>query len=267
MTPAGAADRRPPPTGVVGMVHLLPLPGSPRWAGSIQTVLERARGDARALAEGGVDSVLVENFGDLPFYAGPVPAETVASMTAAVAAVVGTVSLPIGVNVLRNDAAAALAIAAATGARFIRVNVHVGGMYTDQGWIEGAAAATVRLRDRLAPGVAILADVMVKHATPPPGLDLERAAREAWERGLADALVLSGAGTGEPASLEEVRAVRASLPAAPVLVGSGVTEGTIRATLEIATGAIVGSAFQEGGQAGGAVDPARVRRVLRAAGR
>jgi uncharacterized protein len=267
MTSAGAADRRPPPTGVVGMVHLLPLPGSPRWAHSVQAVLDRARSDARALAEGGVDAVLVENFGDLPFHAGAVPAETVAAMTASVGAVMQAVKVPVGVNVLRNDAAAALAVAAATGASFIRVNVHVGGMFTDQGWIEGAAAATLRLRERLAPGVAILADVMVKHATPPPGLDLERAAREAWDRGLADALVLSGAGTGEPASLDEVRTVRSILPDAPVLVGSGVTEATIRATLEAGAGAIIGSAFQEAGRAGRAVDPARVRRVLDAARR
>jgi membrane complex biogenesis BtpA family protein len=183
--------------GVVGMVHLLPLPGSPRWAGSMEAVVRRAVADARALAAGPVDALLVENYGDVPFLPGPVPAETVAALAAAVAAVRDAADRPVGVNVLRNDAAAALAIAAATGCRFIRVNVHTGSMFTDQGLIHGQAGPTLRARARLAPDVAILADVMVKHAAPPPGLDLGRAARDAWDRGLADALVVSSR-TGSP---------------------------------------------------------------------
>src|SRR5713101_4601014 len=122
--------RRP---AIIGMVHLLPLPGAPRWAGSMEEALARAVEDARALAEGGVDGVMVENFGDAPFYPDHVPPETVAAMTRAARAVVEAVPVPVGVNVLRNDTAAALAIAVAVGARFIRVNVHTGAMWTDQG--------------------------------------------------------------------------------------------------------------------------------------
>src|SRR5437764_8017935 len=132
--------RRP---AIVGMVHLLPLPGSPRWAGSLEEVLRRAVEDARALAEGGVDGVMVENFGDTPFYPEQVPPETVAAMTRAARAVVEAVGVPVGVNVLRNDAAAALGIAVAVGARFIRVNVHTGAMWTDQGLLQGRAHETI----------------------------------------------------------------------------------------------------------------------------
>jgi uncharacterized protein len=247
------------------MVHLLPLPGAPAWGGSMAAVLERAEADAAALAAGGVDALLVENYGDLPFHPRRVPPETVAALTAAVTAVRRVATLPVGVNVLRNDARSALAIAAATGASFIRVNVHTGGMVTDQGWIEGRAAATLRARRRLAPDTAILADVLVKHATPPPGLDLRRAALDAWERGLADALVVSGAATGEPADLDRVRQLRDLLPDAPVVVGSGVTPATARDTLALAHAAIVGSALQEEGRAGHPVDPERVRRLVDAA--
>jgi uncharacterized protein len=252
------------------MVHVLPLPGSPRWTGSMADVLDRARADAAALADGGVDAVLVENYGDSPFLSGPVPAETVAALTAAVVAVAevaGRADLPVGVNVLRNDAAAALAIATATGASFIRVNVHTGGMLTDQGWIEGDAAGTLRLRQRLGSPVAILADVMVKHAVAPPGLDLTTAAREAWERGWADALIVSGAATGEPTDLEDVRRLRGLLPGARILVGSGVRAETVGAALREADGVIVGSALQVDGVAGRPVDPARVRRLVEAAHR
>jgi uncharacterized protein len=265
MIESDRSERRPVPLGIIGMVHLLPLPGSHRWAGSMDRVIERATADADALVAGGVDAILVENYGDAPFFPRDVPPETVASVTAAVAAIAARTALPLGINVLRNDAAAALAIAAATGGTFMRVNVHTGGMYTDQGWLEGEAAATLRLRERLAPGVAILADVLVKHATPPPGAELVRAARDAWERGWADALVVSGPGTGEAADIEDVRRIKRALPDALVLVASGIQPETIRATLREADGVIVGSALEVDGVAGRPVDPERVRRLVTAA--
>ena len=249
------------------MVHLPPLPGAPGFSASVGSVLHRATADARALLEGGIDAVLVENYGDAPFHAERVEPVTVAAMTLVVARVCEEVAgaVPVGVNVLRNDAASALAIAAATGAEFIRVNVHTGGMYTDQGWIEGKAAETLRLRRVLAPAVAILADVMVKHAVAPEGFDLSDVARDAWHRGLADALIVSGRATGEATGLERVAAVRAAVPEATVLVGSGVTTATVAATLDTAHGAIVGSALEADGIAGRPVEIERVRRMMEAA--
>src|SRR5688500_10743558 len=136
---------------VFGMVHLLPLPGAPLWGGSMDELIEAATRDAKAIFEGGCDGVVVENFGDRPFFPTRVPPETVAAMARVVAEVGRAVTLQIGVNVLRNDAHSALAIASATGAAFIRVNVHTGAMVTDQGIIEGTAAETLRLRASLAP--------------------------------------------------------------------------------------------------------------------
>ena len=256
-------DHRP----LVGMVHLPPLPGAPRWEGNFESVVARAADDARTLAEAGFDAVIVENFGDVPFHGHRVPAETVAAMTAAVVSVVRAVDIPVGVNVLRNDAAAALGVAAATGARFVRVNVHTGSMWTDQGLLEGRAAETLRLRSALELEVAILADVHVKHAVPPAGSDLADAAADTWHRGLADALVVTGTGTGRTSASADVTRVRTSVPTAPVLVGSGVDTATVRSTLEQADGVIVGSAVMEGGVAGGRVDPRRASELVRAAGR
>lgn len=257
-------DRRPL---IIGMVHLLPLPGAPRAAASLDEVRERALADARALAAGGVDGIIVENFGDAPFHPDSVPAETIAAMTVLTADVVRAVGLPVGVNVLRNDAAAALAVAAAAGARFIRVNVHTGAMLTDQGWITGRAHETLRLRARLAPDVAIAADVLVKHATSPPGLEPARAAEDTWHRGLADALIVSGAATGKATDIERIRAVKAAVPEATVWAGSGIGPDTIADVLAVADGAIIGTAFQRGGRPGAPVEPERVRAVLAAAGR
>jgi membrane complex biogenesis BtpA family protein len=226
---------------------------------------ERAVADARALVEGGMDGVLVENFMDAPFFQGRVPPETVAAMARVVASVRRTVAVPLGVNVLRNDAHAALAIAVACEADFIRVNVHTGTMWTDQGMVEGRAADTLRTRAALGARVAILADVLVKHATPPPGLSLEEAAADTWSRGLVDALIASGTGTGLPTDPETVRQVARGAPDAPVLVGSGVTPETVAELLAVAHGAIVGTVLTREGRAGSGVDPDRVRRLVEAA--
>jgi membrane complex biogenesis BtpA family protein len=261
-----APARRPVPRGVVGMVHLPPLPGAHRWAGDLAGVIARAVADARALAEGGVDAILVENYGDAPFHADRVEPVTVAAMTRAVAEVRAVVECPVGVNVLRNDARAALAVAAATGARFIRVNVHVGGMYTDQGWVEGRAAETLRLRRSIAPEVAILADVMVKHASPPAGLHLVEAARDTWERGHADALIITGTATGARTDPARVGAVRSAVPDAPLIIGSGVSPATVADALARADAVIVGSALEADGVAGRPVDRERVLRLMDAVG-
>lgn len=247
---------------LIGMVHLLPLPGSPRWGGSIDAVVARATGDAEALAASGFDGVLVENFLDAPFYAESVPAETVAALTRAVAAVRDVVDLPVGVNVLRNDAHSALAVAAATGARFVRVNVHTGSMWTDQGLIHGRAADTMRLRAVLAPEVVVIADVHVKHGSPPVGSDLTSAAADAWNRGLADALIVSGTTTGAPVDPADASLLKTTLPDAPVLVGSGVTPVNARALLAQVDGAVVGSALMRGGSAGQPIDIERARALV-----
>jgi hypothetical protein len=252
---------------IIGMVHLRALPGAPRWSGSIQAVLDAALADAAALATAGVDGLLVENYGDVPFFPDSVPAETVAAMTLAVDAIRRAVTLPVGINVLRNDASAALAIAAATGAAFIRVNVHTGAVLADQGWIEGRAHETLRIRRRLGLHCAILADVAVKHATLPPGSNLASAARDAWLRGLADALIVSGPATGVPTAARDLQAVREALPDATVWIGSGLDERNLETLLPLANGAIIGSALSRDGLAGNGIDPERARRVLAVAHR
>ena len=252
---------------VIGVVHLPPLPGAPGWDGDFAALLDRARADLLALAEGGVDAVVVENFGDAPFRAEAVEPETIAAMARVITELRPLTELPLGVNVLRNDAAAALAIAAICAGpdSFIRVNVHSGAMLTDQGLITGRADRTIRRRRELGVGVAILADVLVKHAVPLGPLTIEDAARDAVERGFADALIVTGVGTGHATDLADVRRVRTALPDTPILVGSGVGEANIRDTLALADGAIIGTAFKSGGVTTNPVDPARVRRLVAAA--
>src|SRR5688572_15960015 len=156
------------PRPVIGMLHLPPLPGSPRYAGDPDAITAAVLRDAEALADGGVHGLMLENFGDVPFYPGRVPVHVVARMTTLALEVKRHFpQLPLGVNVLRNDGLSALAVAHAAGADFIRVNVLCGARVADQGIIQGIAHDLLRDRAALgATGVRILADVDVKHSSP-----------------------------------------------------------------------------------------------------
>lgn len=249
---------------VIGMVHLPPLPGAPGSGGSGQEIRDRVLRDVDALAAGGrgVDAVLLENFGDAPFHPGAVPPHVVARMSVLVSEARRHTDLPLGVNVLRNDAVGALSVAAAAGARFVRVNVWTGARVTDQGILEGKAHEVLRLRRTLGSRVRVFADVGVKHSAPVTPRPLEEEAREAAGRGGADALVVTGPATGSPPEAERISGVRDAVRGTPVVVGSGVTPGTVPALLRASDGLIVGSALQEGGGPGRPVEEERVRRLM-----
>jgi membrane complex biogenesis BtpA family protein len=249
---------------LIGVIHLPALPGAPRYAGSMSPILEQCRRDGEVLAGAGFDAVIVENFGDAPFFRGAVPPETVASMAVCCELVRRTSGLALGVNVLRNDGHSALAIAGASGAQFIRVNILVGARVTDQGVIETSAAALLRTRKFLGlEHVRLVADVDVKHSSALGASTIDGEAVEAVERGLADAVVVSGTRTGEEASRDAVLAVRASVRA-PVWIGSGVRAETLADWLGVAGGVIVGSDLRANGRAGGPIDRARAESFVKA---
>jgi membrane complex biogenesis BtpA family protein len=248
---------------LIGMVHLGPLPGSPRDEGNLKEVIRRAVDDARALYEGGIQGVMVENFFDAPFVKTGVPPWTVSAMTAAVLAVRDSVPCPVGINVLRNDVAAAIAIAHVCGAHFVRCNVYVGAVVADQGIIEGAARDAVLVRRNLGADVQIWADVSVKHSRPLGEEDAASSAADAVDRGLADALIVSGTATGSAPSVNDLRRVCDAVPEVPLLVGSGLSEENAVQLLTYARGAIVGSSLKVGGRIDAAVDSAKTAALVR----
>jgi membrane complex biogenesis BtpA family protein len=255
---------------LLGVVHLAPLPGAPRArADGLARTTESAVADALAYSDADFDGVIVENYGDAPFFATRVPAETVAAMAVVARAVRD--ALPrerlVGANVLRNDARAALAVAAAAGLDLVRVNVLAGVVATDQGLVQGDAARVLRLRARLCPRVRILADVRVKHAAPLAPRPLAEEARDLAERAGADALVVTGPRTGRPPAADDLQRVREAVPDAPLLVGSGATAAAVRDLLRAADGAIVGTSVKRGGRTTAPVDRARARAFVRAARR
>ncbi len=249
----------------VGMVHLLPLPGSPGWGGDIAAINDAAERDAAALLEGGCDALIVENMHDLPYLRGGVPPETTAAMAVATARVTA-LGAPTGVQVLAAANLEALGVAVATGARFVRAEAFAYAHVADEGWIDASAGPLLRARRALGAEVAVWADVKKKHAAHAVTTDLSLAdlARGSAFCG-ADALVVTGGETGRPAALGDVDAARAA--ALPVAVGSGITAANAEAFAARADALIVGTALKVDGDWRNPVDVARVRAIAAAMGR
>ncbi|MDF2693561.1 MAG: photosystem biosis protein BtpA [Labilithrix sp.] len=242
---------------LVGVIHLPALPGSPRSSLSASECARSAGSCARALAAASYDAIIVENFGDVPFFSGRVPPVTIAAMTACALAVrEAAPNVALGINVLRNDAESAISIAACTGARFVRVNVLTGARVTDQGVIEGDAAGALRLRRALGvEAIEIWADVDVKHSAPlGPPRPIAQEVEDTTKRAMASAVLVTGEGTGKGVDVEKLAAVRRAAGKTPVLVASGATLDSLPLLAKHASGVIVGSALRVGGIPGGPVD-------------
>jgi len=250
---------------LIGVVHLLPLPGSPDHRGpEVEPIYDRALDDARAYAGAGFDGLIVENHGDIPF-AKPedIGPETAAHMAVASDRIRRETRLPIGVNVLANAALHALAVASAAGARFVRVNQWANAYVANEGLIEGAAAQATRYRRELAAhGVRIFADAHVKHGAHAIVQDrsIPELVRDV-EFFSADAIIATGQRTGHAADLDYIRTIR-SATSLPTLVGSGVTSENVGDILNVVDGVIIASALKVDGRWWNAVDPERANRFV-----
>jgi hypothetical protein len=249
---------------IIGVVHLLPLPTSPRWGGDLKAIINRAEQEATALASGGVNGIIVENFFDAPFAKDRVDPAVISAMTLIVHRLMNLITLPIGINVLRNDTQASLAIAACVGAQFIRVNVLNGVMATDQGIIEGNAHQLLRYRRELGSDIKILADVLVKHAHPIGNINLSNAIEDTIKRALADGIILSGWKTGHPPSLQDLEVARIAAGNTPLFVGSGANYDNIHKMMSMADGVIVSSSLKRHGRIDQPIDPSRVSQFVEA---
>jgi membrane complex biogenesis BtpA family protein len=216
--------------------------------------------DYHALKSGGVDGILIENYGDTPYFKTVNP-HTITWMTKIILSL--NIDIPFGVNVLRNDAVSALAIAHATGGKFIRSNILSGVMVTDQGIIEGKAADVLRYRRTLQTDIHIFADVLVKHADPLGSPSLVHAAKDTVHRALADALIITGVETGEPPRIQDLSAVKKAVPDTLLFAGSGVTKDNINAILKYADGCIIGKTFKKEGRIENPVDKERVKSLMK----
>ena len=247
---------------IIGVVHLAPLPGSPRFDGeAVETIYQRGLDDARAYLEGGCDGVIVENHGDVPFSKpdaiGP---ETSAHMAVVADRIRRELGRPIGINVLANAAIPALAIASAANAGFVRVNQWANAYVANEGFVEGEAARAMRYRAQLrAKGIRIFADAHVKHGA--HAIVADRPVEEQVKDLVffdADVVIATGQRTGHAAELSYIRMIKEAANL-PTLVGSGVTPENVGDILSVADGVIVASSLKHDGVWWNSVDLDRVK--------
>ena len=252
---------------VIGMVHLLPLPGVPGYRG-MQQLIDGALRDAETLLDAGIDALLIENMHDFPCLReremGP---EVAAAMTSAATEVrrLAGGGVPIGIQVLFAANRTAVAVAAAAGLDFVRAEGWTYGHLSDKGWVEASAGTVVRYRKGIeAEGVQVLADVKKKHASHAATADLsiaEFAANLGYQK--ADGVIVTGSTTGSPPAKEDLLAVREATKL-PVVIGSGLTTENVSTFARLCDAMIVGSSLKKNGDWRLAVDPVRVRRFLAA---
>lgn len=255
---------------LVGVIHLPPLAGAPKSidlhpAEALQTAGILAVREAQSLVKVGFDGIILENFGDVPFYKNQVPPETIACLSVIAAAVREAIQVPIGINVLRNDGRAALAIAAVTGCDFIRINVLSGLSATDQGLVEGEASFLIRERNRLGADISIFADIHVKHAVSISSKNFGLAIEEMKNRALADAIIITGETTGRMAEISQIQMAGevSQKNKIPLYIGSGVTHVKIKEIKPWVDGFIVGSALRKEGQAGAPLELKKAREFVK----
>jgi len=248
---------------IIGMIHLLALPGAPHFpGGSLDPVLDFALADVEALCGGGVDGLIVENAWDIPFTKN-IGLETVAAMSALVGPIRKAAGVPVGINCLANGAIPGLAIAKASGAQFVRVNQWVNAYVANEGIIEGPAGKALRYRSAIkGDDIKIFADVHVKHGA--HAIVADRTLREQTRDAVffdADVLIATGQRTGDVTEAGEIDSIKAGT-SLPVIIGSGFRTEDAARLLKHADGAIVGSSIKRDGVWWEPVDIDRVRALM-----
>lgn len=265
--------------GIFGVVHLPHVPYTVlRVESRLEDIVERAVEEAKAMESVEFAGVIVENFGDAPYRKKVRDPLALASIAVVVREVVRSVSIDVGVNILRNSGLEAYSVALATGARFIRINTLAETVITDSGILEPEAPRLKSVRANY-PGIRVYADILVKHGRSLPyatavvesaavGVPLESYVKDLVldyiERAGADALIVTGERTGEPPSLDRLRIIR-KFSTVPVIVGSGASPENIKKLLEHSDGVIVGSYIRRNGRAGAPLDSERLRMFVVAA--
>jgi uncharacterized protein len=249
---------------VIAMMHLPPLPGRPLYdsRSGMASVVDSLRHDLDILQEGGVDGVLFCNEGDRPY-----PLHTDRAQVAAMAAAIGEIRplirVPFGVDLLW-DPFAAIAVAQAVQARFVR-EVFTGVYDSDMGLWQPDAAAALDYRHAIgADDIRLFFNIEPEFARPVAPRPIGDLARSVVVSSLADAILISGAMAGDSADLTHIAEAKAAVPQTPVLANTGVKIETVRETLAVADGVIVGSGLKVDGYTWNPVDPDRVRRFMEA---
>jgi uncharacterized protein len=252
------------PRALIGVIHVGALPGTPGSRQSVAEIVEAAAVEARTYAAAGFHGLLIENTHDRPYLKGSAGHEITAAMAVIGTEVRRSAQLPLGIQILAGANSAAMAVAHACDASFVRVEGFVFAHVADEGVIEAGAGELLRYRRAIgAERIRVFADIKKKHSAHAitADIDIAETARAA-EFFQADGVIVSGVATGRPTDPDDVRAVSAAV-AIPTLVGSGCAPDNM-SSFASADALIVGSSVKEGGQWCNRLDEERVRAVVRA---
>ena len=247
---------------IIGMIHVEPLPGTPKYKGVMGDVIAKAKEEAQVYKGAGIDVLMIENMHDVPFDRNVGP-EIVAAMAVVGYEVKNSTGLRCGLQILAAANQEALGAAQAAGLDFVRAEGFVFGHVADEGYIDGCAAEVLRYRRRIgADDILVLTDVKKKHSSHAVTADVDIVeTAHAAEFFLSDGVIVTGVATGTEASLEELQQVKAAVTV-PVLVGSGVTTANVDRYLAVADALIVGSYFKHSGHWTQGVDFERVKAFM-----
>ncbi len=248
-----------------GMIHVPPLPGSQNNAKSMQDIMDFCSEDAKILFENGIKCFFIENFGDVPFPKNKAEPHVIAALTTIITQLkLQFPNASFGVNVLRNDALAALGIATITDSTAIRVNILTHARLTDQGIIEGCSYELSRYKNQLKSPVEIWADVEVKHSYPLAEIPISDAIHDMVERGGASKIIFTGSRTGTEVNLQTLQTLLESNIVLPenVVIGSGISEKNIESFLPYAKNFIVGSSLKLNNNIFNHIDPFKVSSLV-----
>jgi len=245
---------------IIGMVHLLPLPGSPRYNGDLDAVYDAAIKDLKALEKGGAGAVIIENFGDVPYAAENELINKIAFATM-VARLRNQTSLPVGINYQFNDVETEWAVAYSCDVDFIRCEVFAENRIGPNGLFIAAGPRLMRLKAHYNKDVMILADANVKHTFALAEQPLDFTIESLIEGG-ADGVIVTGITTGVNPSVEDVQLVKKHAKDLPVFLGSGINEKNVNEYLPYISGAIVGSSLKKDHIVENPVDMKNVKRFM-----
>lgn len=245
---------------LIGVVHLPPTTSSPRGYGNIDRMVDYVVNEVGKLEEAGFDAVIIENYGDKPFSVDTYDEVLAAVFSVVVREAVKSTRLPVGVNILRNNARLALAIAYATGAKFIRINAYCETRLSPEGILTPLARDIDQIRKHLDRNILVFADIDVKHSYPVGQYDIGAVLNDCVERGYMDAIIASGQATSKPPEPGYVAFIKRNSPK-PVLLGSGLRVDNIRLYWNVVDGFIVGSSIKYGGKASNSIDPKKAREL------
>jgi len=249
---------------IIGVVHLLPLPGSPKYAGDFGAIFDGALDEVQILSKGGVSGIIIENFNDNPFSINEITKEQLSLMASLMTLARKEVNIPLGVNVHFNDWKSEIALAFSCKAQFVRIEVFVDTVMTASGIVEPCCAEACRYRKLLdaSGSINIWADIHPKYSRNLLPTTLEESAKMA-KNALADSIIVTGETTGAETPLRDIQEVK-NVVDLPVIVGSGVNAENVNQTLAIADGAIVGSAFKTDDNVNNKVSPEKIETFFRA---